>query len=1018
MTIDIDRLVPLQTALKKLHSATSVEDKLEASTLVRNELVKLGVLSDIDDTSSPKDNRASIGAAYEVITSWDIKKADNKFQELLEQNNSDHKKSAMHFFKEYLSDRAVKTTLGLVVLNSKSKNKMTWQAKREPIALATPRIPQILLEGKIGAREPANKERSDSFIAFYEFSKIITVASKDYHARIKVAEREMGDHAAYNLTSRQLDGMYNEENPSHLPHWLNKSDLDNQPSLRRCDELLTITSHSNNDVNDSTAFDDVSYAENVGSKTAYEILLDTLEVQELEPSNSEYSDNPNDDNYRYADTGYIAGSKKELASNRIKELAKDGVAVKVKDIDWSEIETDALLAESLIKKSNIMGQVDYNELKDNGIEPGTAFLIQKVLASVATEPHWDLVEFAKNSYAGRRNISYNQDQLLAFARLTDELGAAQQKQMMRKAYVAGIDTLKARISKCVTPRDLYNELVAIAGELGGSMLSSDVADKYKTLSAEQDALRTEMEEESEALYKEAIAGLAAMAKEEGINPIEYNIQKWVMSWATEKYPERQFSGSYIGKGIVDANKFKKWKEYNIALKAINAIGAFETLTTNRSIQQWVALGERFWAIIERTSSAFVKHLNLAIDGKYNDWGLTITDSSKTGSGGKKGKKKTTFELIVAEQIERKGGKEVVINSTKELKDEFGFRDIQSGDWILKEKSSAEFHVKNTAAAMFDLSDIIGIDHKALGFNGRLAMAFGARGRGGALAHYEPVQRVINLTKMRGGGSLGHEWFHAIDNILGEILGNEEAVGANNYLTENPSLASNPKISNAFRDLQDAMFIGDTYTPEVFKLTEKDIELAKLNINPDKLNRTTKAILDAGNASGAVRAIDDMYGRTNRSRRSKRHTAWRKVAAAYYNQDKAGEAVILETGPISSKFKANSVSLDGTRAKPYWSTTVEMAARAFQAYLEDSLEAQGRRNDYLSYGANNDLYDSVHKAYPEGDERARINAAFDKLFKVIKDEKVFENASADESLMDSIFGMQLSNNLALDHLIRW
>jgi len=62
--------------------------------------------------------------------------------------------------------------------------------------------------------------------------------------------------------------------------------------------------------------------------------------------------------------------------------------------------------------------------------------------------------------------------------------------------------------------------------------------------------------------------------------------------------------------------------------------------------------------------------------------------------------------------------------------------------------------------------------------------------------------------------------------------------------------------------------------------------------------------------------------------------------------------------------------------------------------------------------------SPNKAYPEGDERARINAAFDKLFKVIKDEKVFENASADESLMDSIFGMQLSNNLALDHLIRW
>jgi hypothetical protein len=52
-------------------------------------------------------------------------------------------------------------------------------------------------------------------------------------------------------------------------------------------------------------------------------------------------------------------------------------------------------------------------------------------------------------------------------------------------------------------------------------------------------------------------------------------------------------------------------------------------------------------------------------------------------------------------------------------------------------------------------------------NGDLAIAFGARGQGlsGAKAHYEPDYGVINLTKMKGAGSLAHEWFHSLDHFL-------------------------------------------------------------------------------------------------------------------------------------------------------------------------------------------------------------------------------------------------------------
>ncbi|WP_296405709.1 LPD1 domain-containing protein [Psychrobacter sp.] len=742
--------------------------------------------------------------------------------------------------------------------------------------------------------------------------------------------------------------------------------------------------------------------------------LKALGVDYKDDSNDAYSDNRNDENYRYADTGYIAGSKKELASNRIKQLAKDGVAVKVKDIDWDEIEADSLMAESLINKSNIMGDFDYSELKNNGVQPDTAFLIQKVLASVAKEPFWDLVAFAKTAKSGY-SIRNNHNMFLNFVRMMDELGPAKQKQMMRKAYVAGIDTLKGRIGKCVTPRDLYHELKEIGSELRGSMIGTQTQKIYQEVNDEQSDLFKEIEAESEALYQEALPDLEKIAEAEGRPLKPFVLKSYFPDWLREHYPDRNFEvKSFTGAGMVDADKMQHWYKLNAQLRDIAVIGGFEALTTDETVQQWVALGERFWAIIEMKSDSFVKHINAANSGKYSDWSLTIKDDKAPKDDKPKPKPKPTFELLVTDNYERKGGRDVAVNSTIELKDMFGFRDIQSGNWVLDDKSSAEFHVKNTAAAMMDMSDIVGIDPKSLAFGGRLALAIGARGRKGALAHYEPVQRVINLTKMKGGGTLGHEWFHAIDNILGEVLGNERAIGAGVFLSETPELAGNKELVGAFQLLNDAMSLGTVRAPETFKITQKDIDLARLNIKPDSYGTVQKVILN-NDVETAVLEIDKIYGR-GANKRSKNHNAWRKVAVAYHNQDKVDQEVTLNVGELVSQYKREALKLDAGRAKNYWSSTKEMAARAFQGYLEDRLEEQGRRNDYLSFGASNSLYDNGYKAYPEGEERALINAAFDNLFKVIKQQKIFENASNDQAMMDSIFGPEAMQSL--DHLIVW
>lgn len=65
----------------------------------------------------------------------------------------------------------------------------------------------------------------------------------------------------------------------------------------------------------------------------------------------------------------------------------------------------------------------------------------------------------------------------------------------------------------------------------------------------------------------------------------------------------------------------------------------------------------------------------------------------------------------------------------------------------------------------DLSKILGIPPKAVALDGELGLCFGSRGHGSASAHYEPANRLINLTKTKGYSCLAHEWFHALDHYL-------------------------------------------------------------------------------------------------------------------------------------------------------------------------------------------------------------------------------------------------------------
>lgn len=751
------------------------------------------------------------------------------------------------------------------------------------------------------------------------------------------------------------------------------------------------------------------------------------------------SDDPNSPNYRYKDTGYIADSRKERAAQMLREARNSGRSLRATDIDWKAVETNPRQAEELIVKANLFGKTDWDALRGTGMDPGAGFLIDKVFASIGPEPvnaipTASIKLVAKNTAAATAMLEMDRESPEAMAQT-------------RRDYALGLETIRSRMQACKTVDDVIGALAEIKDELTGVKLDAEqsemVADLRERLN-ELVKVRRDFEIAARAMSNERVElerkvqaiDLSAQGRRGKIKPLtaeqlserrKYQDAADEAAAKLKKFREDnpQFERSY-DKATGRISSPHEDREYALRdqIKAIEAAAFRFNLYNNEMARAWISLGERFLKVVSfrspSGSTAFASHYTSAKNGYVTDWSW----AEKSTTGGDRTKKPTKegvrFQLKVADTFERVGGKAVSVGSTKQLKEMLGLRDVQSGNWVLRDPVSAKFHVEQTAAAMSDMADILGIDMQHLGLGGRLAVAFGARGRGNAgwkgaaRAHYEPVHRVVNLTKMGGGGALGHELFHAIDNLMAPLTGGKDE--KDGFGSTTPGILPEGPVQDAFRRLRDVLTTGTVRLTEFIKVTDKDRKTARYNIDLGMVVGIPRMIKEAGSADKALIAISEHFaGRTDK-RAMKNMKQWKTLAAAYY-ADPGAEVVYAQSGPMVSQFMADAQFLDEGETGKYWSSIEEMAARAFQSYLEDRLADQGRRNDYLSVMADNKfhvdpIFNIQYKPYPEGEERKRINAIFDDLFKVLREQKVFENASANKELLDSIFG-PLEDDSVLD-----
>lgn len=378
-----------------------------------------------------------------------------------------------------------------------------------------------------------------------------------------------------------------------------------------------------------------------------------------------------------------------------------------------------------------------------------------------------------------------------------------------------------------------------------------------------------------------------------------------------------------------------------------------------------------------------------------------------------------------ENIERVGvdhrqGKDV---TGDDMLQTFKFRGGEFGNWLSEQDRQQSLN--HAYDALMDLSQSMGIPAEALSLGGRLSFAFGARGKSKALAHYEPARRVINLTKMKGAGSLAHEFGHAFDHMLGDLSGNSGLETP--YASRQSNFSSmRPELAEAFKRLKDSILYREVTTEEYIRIqiqkldrinNEMEYLLSDLDLKPnEKVEKNFQDIVDV-----FLRMPDDNKPLIYLEWGTPLKSSWdsilydfvevetgKRVGSEFQTpfvkllNEKIGFISKISTNNIHkhptkvpSQFAEDAMILDGGKAGKYWSNSQELFARAFESAIQDKVTAAGGKSDYLVHSTKkNDVYGGF-RPYPEGKEREAINLALDDFFGLLKSGK-------DTTILESIF----------------
>lgn len=391
---------------------------------------------------------------------------------------------------------------------------------------------------------------------------------------------------------------------------------------------------------------------------------------------------------------------------------------------------------------------------------------------------------------------------------------------------------------------------------------------------------------------------------------------------------------------------------------------------------------------------------------------------KDKGGRKASNRKTIFVPEQLRNIERTGrddvrnGRDV---TGKDYIDKFKIRGGEVGNWLTIKDAQTSLNM--AYEAFHDFAMVLEIPPEQASFGGRLSIAFGARGKGKAAAHYEPMREVINLTKMNGAGSLGHELFHALDDIIGKKL------GLDGMMTEN--WGKSDKVPYLVLKLLETICYRDETVMEQEERLEKECSICKKDLQTT-IDRLMPDIMltdaQASEKAEIVKAImneaqcksEDILSNTRLCAAAQKLSELKKEATGHRIPKKDMENLLRlwsfymvalanakekKIRKVPSEYMNNSKKMDGIYSRDsfgYWSSLCEMFARAGACYLNDRIKEFGGRSDYLCGHSEScislcscpDGGTEIIKAVPSGKERTAINNAMKDMITDLRERGLF------------------------------
>lgn len=695
-------------------------------------------------------------------------------------------------------------------------------------------------------------------------------------------------------------------------------------------------------------------------------------------------------NKEFKDIGRVAQTKKEKSAYKI-------ISSKL----LTEIELDPVMAYNMIKKDNVWGAIDINQEREKGVTSGGAFLKVKIRESAPTRPKDDVthraiyVRFLEKLQSDLSEC-FNVQQVIE---VSDKYRSLKVEDVisnfMFPEYETADESRKAEIKSIISK----NSNLRIAMIYGGNtffrkMIKEVFSAKFENMLffASDSALTTR----NEAREKE---------------PISEEKSKEIIDKLTDRHEQ------FLSTNKLKLEEYKSMtpKELSDEMKTSSMSSFSKDFYKNNLEGYRTALIESIERRIAKQTEFFKQNVeNAKPRGNNWDWFDVKKEKAVDDNTVEKPKKRIINTKTPLSYIKRTGGVKIDVVTPKEIVDKFGFSAVNYGNYV--DDVWSKQHTQHFLGAISDLGEILNFDIKKINELGKLSIAFGSKGTKGALATYFPQTKDINLTKSNGDGSVAHEWGHYFDNVIVE---KDLQVATNRFGSQ--GYTNDFRLKNLFKELMDFFYKGkEGITPKlkfVFYPGKQDYAPTfSRRVNGDWTQVTVEL-------KSTVEETIKQY-------------EWLCVAKEEYYSTQ-----VRVFGYILKSFGLDSYEIDiqlgtsyfyhksaynffeycyrdpkkgivkgGSLRTQYWTSAVELFARAWETVVLKKLIDAGRESNYLVADVPMDDIISAYyfEPYPSGKELEYIESIIDKIIEAVKETFSIGDFVATSNSREDVF-VDLSKN---------